>query len=209
MRSSTMDLAAHGGIDFFLLSDPNLTQLRLGVKGKVMAGPIIIVFDPALLIGLNNRDIGNKEAINIPARFGFMATPQLNLGLSIALGGPLDGFGDSYRVPLGIGGAFAINSQLDVRAQFAFDNLLGKVEGRRGSCGCAHALDRRRLPHVAAPSVKRPRAALRQRGVFLWAAMNSLDPVGDLEAARAQRQHRDAEARGGEQEVQPRHPDAG
>ena len=87
MRSSTMDMAAHGGIDFFFLNDPNWTQLRLGVKGKLMAGPVIIVFDPALLIGLNNRDQGNKEAINIPARFGFMVTPQLNLGLSIALSG--------------------------------------------------------------------------------------------------------------------------
>ena len=128
MRSSTMDLAAHGGIDFFFLNDPNWTQLRVGLKGKMMAGPVIIVFDPALFLGLNNRDSGNKEAINIPARFGFMVTPQLNLGLSIALGGPLDGFGDNYVVPLGIGGAFAINSQLDVRAQFAFNNLLGNVE---------------------------------------------------------------------------------
>jgi hypothetical protein len=127
MRSSSTDIAAHGGIDFFFVSDPNWTQLRLGVKGKTMAGPVIIVFDPAILIGLNNRDMGNKEAINIPARFGFMVTPQLNLGVSIALGGPFDGFGDNYVVPLGLGGAFAINSQLDVRAQFAFNNLLGNV----------------------------------------------------------------------------------
>jgi len=126
MRSSTMDMAAHGGLDFFLI-DPTWLQLRLGVKGKTMAGPLVIVFDPSVMIGLNHRDEGNKEAINIPVRLGFLATPQLNLGLSIALGGPFDGFGDNYRVPLGIGGAFAINSQLDVRAQFAFDNLLGKV----------------------------------------------------------------------------------
>jgi hypothetical protein len=125
LRSSTMDMAGHGGLDFFIF-DPTYLQLRLGVKGKMMAGPLVIVFDPSIMIGLNHRDEGNKEAINIPVRLGFMATPQLNLGLSIALGGPFDGFGDNYRVPLGIGGAFAINSQLDVRAQFAFDNLLGK-----------------------------------------------------------------------------------
>jgi hypothetical protein len=59
-----------------------------------------------------------------------MATPQLNLGLSVALIGfldpPVGGFGDSYQVPVGVGGTFAINNMLDVRAQFAFDNLLGK-----------------------------------------------------------------------------------
>ena len=36
-------------------------------------------------------------------------------------------------MPLGFGAAFALNSQLDLRAQFAFTNLLGNVgegEGR-------------------------------------------------------------------------------
>jgi len=85
------------------------------------------VFDPALFIGLNNRDQGNKEAINIPARFGFMATPQLNVGISIALGGPLDGFGDNYAFPIGIGATYMINSSVDVRGQFALNDLAGHL----------------------------------------------------------------------------------
>jgi hypothetical protein len=59
-----------------------------------------------------------------------MATPQLNVGLSVALQGPIDppagGFGDFYRVPVGVGGTFAINNNISARAQFSLDNLGGK-----------------------------------------------------------------------------------
>jgi hypothetical protein len=127
MRSSTMDLAGHGGLDFVSLSDPTALGLRLGVKGKTMAGPMVIVFDPSIRIGLTERSAGNKEFLVLPARLGFMATSQLNLGLSIAVVGFLDGFGDAYAVPIGVGGVFAISNQLDVRAQFSFDRLIAGV----------------------------------------------------------------------------------
>ena len=143
-RSSTMDIAFHGGLDFISLSDPTALSLRLGVKGKTMVGPLIIVFDPSVNIGLTERDI-NKESISLPVRLGFLVTPQLNLGLSLALLGPLNppigGFGDFYRVPLGVGGTFAINSQLDVRAQFTLDQLIagsnGGADARTLSIGAA------------------------------------------------------------------------
>jgi hypothetical protein len=73
-RSSTMDIAFHGGLDFISLSDPTALSLRLGVKGKTMVGPMILVFDPSISIGLTERDI-NKESISLPVRLGFMATP--------------------------------------------------------------------------------------------------------------------------------------
>jgi long-subunit fatty acid transport protein len=135
-RSGTMDVGAHGGLDT-LFGDDTRLSVRVGVKGKLLSGPLNFVFDPSLNIGANKRDTGNKEILTVPVRVGFMATPQLNLGLSVALLGILDppagGFGDTYRVPVGVGGTFAINNTLDVRAQFAFDNLLGKQlfgEGR-------------------------------------------------------------------------------
>lgn len=140
LRSSTMDLAAHGGLDFLFL-DPFWMSLRLGVKGKTAAGPLAIVFDPALNIGLTKRSDGNKEALTLPVRIGFMATQQLNVGLSIALVGPFDHFGDLYRIPLGVGATYALNNLVDVRAQFSFDNLAGKGGGadqRTLSIGAAY-----------------------------------------------------------------------
>jgi hypothetical protein len=138
MRSSTLDLAAHGGVDFVL--DPFLLSLRLGVKAKAGLGPLAIVFDPSLNIGLIKR-YENKEVLQVPLRVGIMATRQLNVGVSVALNGQLDGFGNVYTVPLGAGAMFALNGAVDLRAQFAFDNLAGKngsADFRTLSVGAAY-----------------------------------------------------------------------
>src|SRR5262249_41961126 len=125
MRSATMDIGAHGGLDTAFGTDTTL-GVRVGVKGRILTGPLVLTLDPSLYLGANKRDAGNKEGLAVPVRVGFMATPQLNVGLSTGIIGPLDGFGDGYIVPVGVGGVFAINNMLDVRAQFVFDNLLGK-----------------------------------------------------------------------------------
>lgn len=132
-RSSTMDIAFHGGLDVTQISDPTLLSLRVGVKGKMLAGPLVLVFDPALNVGVTDRDAFNSEFLSVPIRVGFMATPQLNLGLSTGLFGlltpPIGGFGDVYFIPVGVGGTFALSNQLALRAQFTFDNLAGNGGG--------------------------------------------------------------------------------
>ena len=151
MRSSTMDLAGHGGVDFGSL-DPFQMSLRAGVKGKLMAGPVIFVFDPFISFGLNDRSgvNGNKEVLALPVRMGFMVTPQLNVGASIGFIGPLDGFGDNVAVPLGAGATFAVSNMVDVRAQFTFTDLagnsapmgtsVGAADGRAISVGAAYRM---------------------------------------------------------------------
>jgi len=141
-RSAMMDIGAHAGIDTAFGPD-TLAGVRLGIKGKAIpTGPLQLVFDPFIRIGINKRDAdGNKELINVPVRVGFLATPQLNVGVSAAIWGPLDHFGDFYQVPIGVGGTFAINQMLDVRAQFVFDNLAGKgssADFRTLSIGAAY-----------------------------------------------------------------------
>jgi hypothetical protein len=138
MRSSTMDFAGHGGVDFGSL-DPFQLSLRAGVKGKMMAGPLIFVFDPFISFGLNDRSgaNGNKEVVALPLRAGFMATPQLNVGASIGLIGPLDGFGDNVAVPLGVGATFAVSNMVDVRAQFTLTDLAGNSGGLTGTAAGA------------------------------------------------------------------------
>jgi hypothetical protein len=120
-RSGTMDIAAHAGLDTIFATD-TLLGLRAGVKGKMLAGPLVLVFDPALIFGLNQRDF-NKERLQLPVRVGFMATPQLNVGVSTGVFGFLDGFGDTYTIPAGVGATFAISDALAARAQFMFDRL--------------------------------------------------------------------------------------
>ena len=146
-RSGTMDLGAHAGLDFLQFSPDMLMSVRVGVKGKTLAGPLVLVFDPAINIGVTKRDAGNKEVLQIPVRVGYMATPQLNVGVSTGLFGfldpPVGGFGDTYAIPVALGGTFGVNSNLDVRAQFSFDNLAGKGGGadfRSLSVGAAYRM---------------------------------------------------------------------
>lgn len=139
-RSATMDVGAHGGIDTQFGASDTLLSVRVGVKGRLLTGPLVLTFDPSLNIGANKRDVGNKELLVVPVRVGFNATPQLNLGLSVAIAGFVDqtgaSFGDFYQVPVGIGGNFAINNMLSVRAQFTLDEL-GSASNRLGGGGRA------------------------------------------------------------------------
>ena len=85
MRQAGMDLAGHGGIDFVRSAPICSWPLRLGVKGKMMAGPLMIVFDPFICFGLTKRDARQQGSLDIPVRLAFLATPQLNIDLSTGI----------------------------------------------------------------------------------------------------------------------------
>lgn len=90
--------------------------------------------DPGVLIGLNRRGElvnnvqGNAtELITIPVKLQLQASPQLELDLTTGLDGSVSNpsFGDSYRIPVGIGFTFAFNHRVDAGADFTFGNPLG------------------------------------------------------------------------------------
>ena len=111
--------------------DPFLLSLRLGVKAKAGIGPLAIVFDPSLNIGLIKR-YENKEYLQVPVRIGLMVASRLNIGVSAALNGQLDGFGNAYQIPLGVGATFALNGAVG-RARPVRVRQPGGQERRRGS----------------------------------------------------------------------------
>ena len=128
LKNEKFSLAAHPGLDVFSF-DPLVLQLRLGVLGRYAVNDKInLVFDPRIAIGLTERDF-NKERIDIPVWFWFQANPQLGVYAHTGINGSLDGFGDTYAVPLQLGGNFAVNQQLTVGADFSFVNLLGNGGG--------------------------------------------------------------------------------
>lgn len=119
-------LAVHGGLDVFSF-DPNLLlQLRAGVLGSFAASDkLSIVFDPRISIGLTERDF-NKESIDVPVWAWFKVNPKIGAYVHTGIAGPLDGFGDAFRVPVNVGGTFQANDKLGIGADFSFLNLLGK-----------------------------------------------------------------------------------
>jgi hypothetical protein len=124
------DLAAHGTLAVTSF-DPFMLGIGLGVKGRVVLanGKIGIFFDPALFIGITERDAGNKEVLSIPVDVAFQATPMLAVGVGTRFAGPLDGFGDFNIGSLDIFGHYTVNAMIDVFLRFSFANLYGTGGG--------------------------------------------------------------------------------
>jgi hypothetical protein len=123
-----IQLAGHGGLDIWSISDPFLADLRLGVLFQApLATNIAIMADPRLFIGLNKRDeYGNKEALWLPLAVQFWVNEMIRVSARTNLGGPLDGFSDYYFGALGVWAGFNINAMIEAFASFDFTNLYGK-----------------------------------------------------------------------------------
>jgi hypothetical protein len=119
-------VAIHGGLEV-LSFDPLLLDIRAGALIKFDANEkISVVADPWILVGLTERDAGNKELLNVPVYVWFNANEKISVYGATGIYGPLDGFGDAYGIPLGLGGNFAANEKLTVGADFWFENIAGK-----------------------------------------------------------------------------------
>jgi hypothetical protein len=118
------DLAFNGGLVISQLSDPMLASLKLGVQGRAMAGPVMIMYAPNILIGITERDF-NKELLNLPVSAMMPAGPVM-AGIQTGISGPLKDFGDFYRIPLSLMGIMPINEALKAGVALTFENIAGK-----------------------------------------------------------------------------------
>lgn len=106
--------------------DPFFLGIRAGVIGRVTFGSTAFVFDPSLYVGFTERDQGNREELVLPFWFYFQATDTVVPFVSAMLVGPLDGFGDSYSIPVEGGSVFEVSEDVDLGAYLRFYNLLGR-----------------------------------------------------------------------------------
>ncbi len=130
MVKGSVQAAGHLGIALQSI-DPFIGGLNVGLLARFGTGKVALVFDPKIYVGAIGRDeVGagpSKEYISVPVRIQIQVNGQTNAFISTGLFGPLDGLGDSYRVPVGVGATFAVNNRLDFGAEFQFGNLGGKV----------------------------------------------------------------------------------
>jgi hypothetical protein len=126
-RGSALELATWAQLNVLQFSDPSLLQLTIGgaVNWVVADGMIAILAYPGVGIGVTERDI-NKETIALPVTAYFKATPELAPFLYTGISGALDGFGDVFAIPLGVGAVYGVSNMLDVGARFDFPNIAGK-----------------------------------------------------------------------------------
>jgi hypothetical protein len=123
--NGTTDVSIHGSL-FFDSLDPMQTSLALGIAGKThITETISLFFDPKIAIALSDRDVV-EDVIYIPLELGVQSGAKNLVKVLTGLYGPLDGFGDAYRIPLGLGFVRNLNPHFDLGVRFSFDNLLGK-----------------------------------------------------------------------------------
>ena len=126
VSAGKLTAAVHPGLDALSL-DPVILNLRLGILARYELGEkLALVVDPRIGVGLNKRDAGNKEYLDVPAWLWLTLSPKLGVYGSIGLRGQLDGFGDSYVIPVGVGATFAVSEKISIGGDFYFSNLIGK-----------------------------------------------------------------------------------
>jgi hypothetical protein len=119
-----LHMSAHGSL-FINSFDPTLASLAFGFAGKAHFSPrIALYFDPKIAIAVTERDI-QEDAVHVPLELQFQVGAPNTLKLLTGVTGPLDGFGDFYQIPVGIGFMRNLSEHFDLGARFSFDNLLG------------------------------------------------------------------------------------
>ena len=126
MRGGNLQFAVLGGLQFPAF-DPNFgAGLNFGALARLNVGKVAVRVEPKLYVGVVGRDDVRKETLFLPGEIQVQLNNQTNVFLRSGVEGPLDGFGDAFAVPVGLGATFAINNRLDIGAEFRFTNLLGK-----------------------------------------------------------------------------------
>lgn len=134
MHGGSLLLAARAGVRIPSL-DPVIAGLNLGLDVKLAAGKVAFYFNPHLYVGALERspdatatppEPGKKEELDLPLIVGYQAQRQTLLFVRTGMHGQLSGFGDGFRVPIGVGATFAANNRLDFGAEWLFLNLAGK-----------------------------------------------------------------------------------
>ena len=127
-RGSSLEVATFGQLNYSSF-DVGTMDLQIGgaVNWVTGGGNVAIIALPNVGIGLAERAAGNEESIGIPVsayfRAGEKVAPVLFTGLAQT---QLDGFGDNYAIPVGVGVLVGLNSVFDVGARFDLPTLIAK-----------------------------------------------------------------------------------
>ena len=132
MGTGSLNFAVRGGLMVHSLSEFTMA-FHIGVPIKYRSGGFAVLVAPDFMLGLTDRDAGNKEYLTLPLQLQFQATPQAGVFVETACQGPTSGFGDNYQVPVGAGVQFAAARSFDLGGRFTVGNLIKTGGGDRAS----------------------------------------------------------------------------
>jgi hypothetical protein len=129
--------AADAGLYVGHLGDPFLLGIKLGALGRWHEDKIAVEAAPNLQFGLTNRSVTaggvtitvNGDSINLPGTVLYALNPMITLAVQSGFILPLQNTGDTYSIPLTIGGFYHVNESLDLNLSFGLPRLVGGGSG--------------------------------------------------------------------------------
>ncbi|HWN70675.1 MAG TPA: hypothetical protein VNM90_23705 [Haliangium sp.] len=132
-------LAAQGGLVIGAL-DPLTLSLQLGVAGRWEMAPIAVVFQPSIQIGLTEREgdavagtAGNTEVITLPVAAMYDVMPELAVGLQTGVSLLLEDIGNTWVVPLSLGGRYAVTPAIWAELVFSLPAVVQGADTETGA----------------------------------------------------------------------------
>ncbi len=136
--------AAAGGLEIVNLSNPFELSLKAGAVGRWHQGLLAVEVQPSLLVALTERNTNHDELL-LPITGLYELTPIIAVSAQIGVVLPFEHTGESYRVPLSLGGHYHVNESLAVTLAFSLPFLItgapvGGFDGRSLILGGTYAL---------------------------------------------------------------------
>ena len=127
-------LALDGGL-FIRHIDPFQLAIKLGAAGRWHDGKAAVELSPNLFFGLTNRTptaaagavavASNQEILDLPVTGMYTVAPKIVVAAQTGLVLPFEQTGDTYAVPLSIGGLYQVDDSLNLNLAFSLPALIG------------------------------------------------------------------------------------
>jgi hypothetical protein len=133
LKTGDLAYAAEGGL-YVASFDPEFTlAVKLGLVARWQQAKISVELSPNLFLGVTGRTVGegenevtvNGETLNLPITGLYAVTPKISAALQLGAVVPFEKTGDTYQIPLSIGGHFQVNESINVNLAFSLPAVAG------------------------------------------------------------------------------------
>ena len=124
LLEDNLKVAANAGVHLVDI-DQTWIDLKVGAKIRHDVGKLFVTFLPAVYVGLNKRDEGNKGSLWAPVALWYKVMPKLAVFVSSGIKGPISKFEDGFTIAAGAGGQFMVNKKAHVGASLIFPKVTG------------------------------------------------------------------------------------
>lgn len=136
-RGGNVNLSARGGLTSGRFDPDFALGLTAGLEIRFRGGPIAVIVDPNVYIGVVERDTfpfgmaddTHPDYLFLPATIQYQFNTQAVFFLESGVNAPFKDMGDFYQIPAGLGASYALNNRMDAGLELYFANVAGKDFG--------------------------------------------------------------------------------